>query len=228
VTQGPARLWAQARSQCRCVETPAIAPVVLPPRPVQTQEKRRVDWLRLILIIQKHWKISAAFAAVLMATVVVVTYSIKPVYEPVARESKLIRPESNSRSRVEVRTTTRSTLRPRLKTLKSDKLAIGVIHRLQLDQDPSDLLQLHRDGFIEKLKQAGIGTSVHFIPAQAPVLYTRTYGVKPEQFPHAEDAYARCISLPIYPGLTEQETKRVVHTVTDVVRKHRKSMEFVS
>ena len=36
-------------------------------------------------IVRKHWRISALFAAVLMVTVIVVVFSMKPIYEPVAR-----------------------------------------------------------------------------------------------------------------------------------------------
>ncbi len=91
-----------------------------------------------------------------------------------------------------------------------------------------DLLGLDRSGFIEQLKEAGVGTSVHFIPLHRHPYYQHTYGARPDDFPNAEDAYSRCISLPIYPGLTEHDANRVVRIVAQTVRKHRKTKEFVS
>ena len=91
-----------------------------------------------------------------------------------------------------------------------------------------DLLGLDRGGFIEELKESGVGTSVHFIPLHRHPYYQSAYGARSDDFPNAEDAYSRCISLPIYPGLTEHDANRVVRIVTETVRKHRKTKEFVS
>jgi dTDP-4-amino-4,6-dideoxygalactose transaminase len=91
-----------------------------------------------------------------------------------------------------------------------------------------DLLGLDRGGFIEQLKEAGMGTSVHFIPLHRHPYYQHTYGARADDFPNAEDAYSRCISLPIYPGLSEHDANRVVRIVAETVRKHRKTKEFVS
>jgi perosamine synthetase len=87
---------------------------------------------------------------------------------------------------------------------------------------------LDRGSFIEQLREAGVGTSVHFIPLHRHPYYQRTYGARPDDFPNAEDAYSRCISLPIYPGLAEHDANRVVHIVAETTRKHRKTKEFVS
>jgi dTDP-4-amino-4,6-dideoxygalactose transaminase len=86
-----------------------------------------------------------------------------------------------------------------------------------------ELLELERNDFIEQLKAAGIGTSVHFIPLHRHPLYQQRYGCRPEDFPHAEDAYSRCISLPIYPDLREEDADYVVQTVTKIVHNCRKT-----
>jgi dTDP-4-amino-4,6-dideoxygalactose transaminase len=86
-----------------------------------------------------------------------------------------------------------------------------------------DLLQIDRNQFIEELKKLGIGVSVHFIPLHIHPYYARTYGYRPEQFPHANDAYSRCISLPIYPDMNEAETERVMEAVKTVVQRNLKS-----
>ena len=55
---------------------------------------------------------------------------------------------------------------------------------------------------------AGIGTSVHFIPLHLHPLYARM-GYRPGQFPAAEAAYAGAISLPIWPGMSDDQIDRV-------------------
>lgn len=63
---------------------------------------------------------------------------------------------------------------------------------------------------IERLRGFGIGTSVHFIPLHMHPYYRRLYGYRTEDLPIAAREYAREISLPIYPDLTDDEIDRVV------------------
>ena len=116
-------------------ETPAPA-VLLRARPAQPQEEKRgAEWLRVLYILRKHWRVSALFAAVLMVTVIVVTFSMKPIYEPVARievdppgeQFSLEGGASGSDSEY---------LETQAQNLKSDKLAMDVIQRLHLDENP--------------------------------------------------------------------------------------------
>ena len=62
---------------------------------------------------------------------------------------------------------------------------------------------------IDELRASGIGTSVHFIPLHLHPLY-RQMGYRVGQFPAAEAAYAGAISLPIWPGMTDEQIDRVV------------------
>jgi dTDP-4-amino-4,6-dideoxygalactose transaminase len=84
------------------------------------------------------------------------------------------------------------------------------------------LLEVTRNEFIEQLTKAGIGTSVHFIPLHRHTYYQRNYGVGPHDFPNADNAFLRAISLPIFPGLTEAQAKTVVEAVTQVVARNRR------
>ncbi len=81
-------------------------------------------------------------------------------------------------------------------------------------------LGLDRNGFIDELKHAGIGTSVHFIPLHLHPYYQRAYGYKAGDFPNAEDAYSRCVSLPIFPDLTDAEVDRIIATVLGIAKEH--------
>ncbi len=80
-----------------------------------------------------------------------------------------------------------------------------------------ELLQIGRNEFIARLRELGIGTSVHFIPLHLHPHYQYAYGYAAGDFPNAEDAYERCLSLPIYPDLSREEMNRVVNAVEQVV-----------
>jgi len=83
-------------------------------------------------------------------------------------------------------------------------------------------LTISRDEVIAKLRELGIGTSVHFIPLHLHRLYQEQLGYRARQFPNAEKAYESSISLPIYSDMTEEEFDRVVEALTDIERKYRK------
>ncbi len=87
-----------------------------------------------------------------------------------------------------------------------------------------DTLTIGRDEFVVELMQRGIGTSVHYIPLHLMSYYRKKYGFKPEDFPHASTAYSSCFSIPIYPGLREEDCRRIVRTVKQIGEMHRKRM----
>jgi perosamine synthetase len=86
----------------------------------------------------------------------------------------------------------------------------------------SEFLNITRNEFIEELNTLGIGASVHFIPLHRHPFYVREYGCIPSDFPRAEDNYSRCVSLPIYPDMSEAQCERVVRSVIHVIEKGRK------
>ena len=69
---------------------------------------------------------------------------------------------------------------------------------------------------IDALRQAGISTSVHFIPLHLHPLY-REMGYRPGQLPAAEAAYAGAISLPIWPGMSDEQVSRVAVRLDEVL-----------
>jgi dTDP-4-amino-4,6-dideoxygalactose transaminase len=85
-----------------------------------------------------------------------------------------------------------------------------------------DRLQIGRDEFIRQLQQAGVGCSVHFIPLHLHPYHRDRGGHRPEDFPVASAAFQRIVSLPLYSKMTEDEVKRVIETVHDLVKKNRR------
>ena len=70
----------------------------------------------------------------------------------------------------------------------------------------------HREVF-ERLRVAGIGVNLHYIPVYRHPYYVRD-GFKAADFPEAECYYAEAISLPMYPALTEEQQEEVVKRLT--------------
>jgi dTDP-4-amino-4,6-dideoxygalactose transaminase len=94
-------------------------------------------------------------------------------------------------------------------------------HLYVLQVNPA-ALRIDRNRVIDELKKRGIGTSVHFIPLHLHTLYQQQLGYRTGQFPNAEERFARAISLPIYPGLTEQDTDRVIEALHDIAHEYRR------
>ncbi len=83
--------------------------------------------------------------------------------------------------------------------------------RLNLDR-----LCIDRKEFINKLREANIGVSVHWIPLHMHPYYRETYGYKPEDYPVAYAEYQRIISLPIYSAMSDEDIEDVINAVTDI------------
>jgi UDP-4-amino-4,6-dideoxy-N-acetyl-beta-L-altrosamine transaminase len=69
-----------------------------------------------------------------------------------------------------------------------------------------------RRPFFDRLRAAGIGAQVHYIPVHYHPYY-RELGFQRGAFPIAEDFSARAVSLPIFPLMTDEEIERVVSVV---------------
>lgn len=66
-----------------------------------------------------------------------------------------------------------------------------------------------RSSVFEALRAAQIGVNVHYIPIHTQPHYRRL-GFRQGQFPAAEAYYARAISLPLFPSLSDVQQDRVV------------------
>jgi len=85
--------------------------------------------------------------------------------------------------------------------------------RLNLEE-----ISITRSEMIEKLKERGIGTSVHFIPLHMHPYYRNTYGYLADDFPVASKEYQRYLSLPIFPRMTSAQIDYVIENVLEIVK----------
>ena len=70
---------------------------------------------------------------------------------------------------------------------------------------------------MNRLRDAGIGTQVHYIPVPLQPYYRRVSGTGPGQFPGAEKYYSQALSIPMYPQLTRTDCERVVAELKQVL-----------
>ena len=89
--------------------------------------------------------------------------------------------------------------------------------RLRLER-----LRCTRDEFMDALKRENIGTSVHYLPVHLQPYYRKRFGFRSSDFPVAEDAYRRMLTLPLFPKMTDADQADVIRAVTRLVAYYRK------
>jgi UDP-4-amino-4,6-dideoxy-N-acetyl-beta-L-altrosamine transaminase len=72
-----------------------------------------------------------------------------------------------------------------------------------------------RAAVMEGLREAGIGSQVHYIPVHLQPYYRQRYGGL--ELPGAERYYARTLSLPLFAAMEEGDVDRVVETLANVL-----------
>lgn len=74
-----------------------------------------------------------------------------------------------------------------------------------------------RPQVMAELRAAGVGTQVLYIPVHLQPWYRKTFGYGQGKCPVAEAFYARALSLPLYPAMTEADVAHVIATVNALV-----------
>lgn len=74
----------------------------------------------------------------------------------------------------------------------------------------------NRQQIFSRLRQAGIGVNVHYIPIHLQPYY-RQFGFKEGDFPQAEGFYANALTLPLYPDLSDSQQQQVVAQLAKVL-----------
>jgi UDP-4-amino-4,6-dideoxy-N-acetyl-beta-L-altrosamine transaminase len=70
-----------------------------------------------------------------------------------------------------------------------------------------------RSQVMMELKEKGIGTQVHYIPVHLQPYYREHFGFKEGDFPKAEHYYQQCLSIPLFPKMTDKDVQRVIDAI---------------
>jgi perosamine synthetase len=88
-------------------------------------------------------------------------------------------------------------------------------HLYPIRLDPGKL-NVDRAQIFRALRAENIGVNVHYIPVHFHPYYRERFGYKGGEFPVAEDAYNRLISLPMFHGMTDGDVADVIRAVTKI------------
>jgi perosamine synthetase len=89
--------------------------------------------------------------------------------------------------------------------------------RLDLEKLRADRAEIFR-----ALRAENIGVNVHYIPVHLHPYYRNQFGYKGGEFPVAEHAYERLISLPMFHGMTDQDVEDVIDAISKIAEHYAK------
>ncbi len=78
-----------------------------------------------------------------------------------------------------------------------------------------DAVAHDRAALMTRLRDAGIGVQVHYIPVHRQPYYRERYGA--QTLPGAEAYYRRTLSLPLYPAMADEDVARVVDALAEAL-----------
>lgn len=81
-------------------------------------------------------------------------------------------------------------------------------------------LKLSRNEFTQKLQEAGLGISMHFIPHFRLSYLRQTFDLDAADYPNAQKRFETSFSLPFWPGMSQEMVERVIDTVVTLGRSY--------
>lgn len=79
-------------------------------------------------------------------------------------------------------------------------------------------LGIERGQFMNELKKDGIQTQVHYIPVYTQPFYQKKYNTNWGDCPNAEKYYQQCLSIPLFPAMSNHEVEKVVDKINCLVQ----------
>jgi perosamine synthetase len=78
-------------------------------------------------------------------------------------------------------------------------------------------LGIDRTALFTSLRKKGIAINVHYVPVHLHLFYRDKFITRPGLCPNAEAAYEQIISLPMFPGMTDEDVEKVIEAVKKAV-----------
>ena len=104
--------------------------------------------------------------------------------------------------------------------------AEGVRHAWHIYALQLDLEQLTGDRrtVFEACQREGLDVNVHYLPIHLHPFYRQRFSHRPGTYPVAERYYARAMTLPAFPRMTDTDVQHVVTTVRKVLQSQMKKL----
>ena len=78
---------------------------------------------------------------------------------------------------------------------------------------------IDRAQFINELRDKGFYTQVHYIPVHLQHFYRKNFGTDWGDCPNAEAYYDKCLSIPLYPAMTDTNIEDTIRAIKDMLIK---------
>lgn len=88
-------------------------------------------------------------------------------------------------------------------------------HHLYTVKISFDCLGITRADFMSRLKRYEILTQVHYIPVPMQPFYEKL-GFEVSDYPHALEYYSNCLSIPLYPSLSDDKQNYVIEKIGEI------------
>jgi len=90
------------------------------------------------------------------------------------------------------------------------------------DENPFSLyivkIDKNRDSFAVEMRDAGIGTGLHYIPLHLLTYYKSKYSLRVNDYPVALRSYQQVLSLPIYSSMDDKTVKTVIDKIKKIAK----------
>ncbi|MEO8231613.1 MAG: DegT/DnrJ/EryC1/StrS family aminotransferase [Ignavibacteriota bacterium] len=106
-----------------------------------------------------------------------------------------------------------------LHTIKSDRESSWHLFPIRLNLE---MITKNRAQIIEELKNKNVGVGVHFMPVHQHLYYSETFNLDDKNYPVASAAFPRLMSLPIYPGMSDESVEKVINVLIEILNKYRR------
>jgi perosamine synthetase len=77
-----------------------------------------------------------------------------------------------------------------------------------------------RGQLMNALEARGIQTQVHYIPVHTQPFYQKMFGTNWGDCPNAEKYYKKCLSIPLFPAMSNSDTEKVIFEIYDTIEKN--------
>lgn len=83
-------------------------------------------------------------------------------------------------------------------------------------------LKAGRKEVFDALRAENIGVNVHYVPLHLHPYYRREFGYRKGDYPRAERYYERAITLPIFPGMRDDDVEDVITAIKKVIAHYKR------
>ena len=109
---------------------------------------------------------------------------------------------------------------PQIAPLSVEEDVLHAYHLYVVKADFSTL-SIDRLSFIKRLRSKGIAVNVHYSPVHLHPFYKNRFGTGVGLCLVSEEAYNHILSLPIFPGMTDEDVSQVITSIKEIINQAR-------